>query len=80
MLVVFSLYVIWRDIQGTIDNALQTVDEVAAKKIGENWTSGSPIPSLRDENRKLYRTVEFILLAVGTAISGYGDLFNSFTI
>jgi hypothetical protein len=32
---------------------------------------------IQAQNRKLYRTVEFVVIGIGTVIWGYGDLLNT---
>lgn len=78
-MVVYGIYVVWRDIKGVIHTALDNVNDAASTKFCENSDKISELVKiLQQNNRRLYSTIEFIILAVGTIISAYGELLNEF--
>jgi len=77
LLVVYGLYVVWIDIRGDVHGALEQVKEAAIKKYGEGAQEVVGLTAeIQTQNRNLYRTLEFIVIGVGTLIWGFGDLPN----
>jgi hypothetical protein len=78
LLVTYGLYVVWCDIQSDVHEALEKVKETASEKFGGVSTEVMDIATdIQAQNRKLYRTVEFVVIGIGTVIWGYGDLLNT---
>ncbi|MCP1338052.1 hypothetical protein NJR55_00470 [Idiomarina sp. M1R2S28] len=75
IIVVYGVYIVWLDYKGKIDSDLTLLKSAVNKKFGEKAEELHDImDTMRSNNRLLYDRVEFILLASGTVIWGYGDL------
>lgn len=78
LLVVYGIFIVWRDVQGKIHTALDRVESAVSKKLGEK--SGeitNLIQDIQKKNQELYNTIEFLVLAIGTIVWAYGDLINN---
>ncbi len=75
LLVVYGVYVVWRDYQGRIDFTLTEVEVAAKRKLGDvSEELSQTISQIKTSNKELYQTMEFSIFGVGTLIWGYGDL------
>ena len=92
LLVIFGVYIVWLDYQSDVNNDLDIVlsgfnkhltentkeDDVSIKKI-ETEVSNK-FDEVRAATKKRFQNIEFFIVAVGTLIWGYGDLFNKFLV
>lgn len=77
LLVAYGIYIVWKDIKGKVDYALAQINKEQSKNF-ENSSEQlfNIIKKIRKENKNLYNLIEFLILATGTIITGYGDLIN----
>ena len=87
LLVIFGICIVWLDYQGQINNDLDVVltgfsDYLESN--AKNESNKSQIESdvskqfdkVRAATKNRFNNIEFCLVAIGTFIWGYGDLFN----
>lgn len=77
LLVVYGIYIIWRDIKGKIHSDLDLLDSAASEKSGEKSAEFTDlVKEIQKKNKRLYATIELLILVAGTIIWAYGDLIN----
>lgn len=75
LVIIYGVYIVWLDYQGGIDSALSKIEFAAKEKFGELTDELSKtINQIKISNKKMYQTMEFLILGFGTLIWGYGDL------
>lgn len=89
LLVIFAMFVIWQDYQGSIRNDLNILydgfeeyleknsdiqNEKQSKRISKNIKN--KFDEVDNLTKKRFQNIEFFIVALGTLIWGYGDLLN----
>ena len=78
LLVIYGIYIVWRDIKGDIHTVLNQVDAAASEKFGDKSEEITGlIKGFQKYNKRLYDTIEFLIVGAGTIIWAYGDLINN---
>lgn len=78
LLVLYGIYIVWRDVKGNIHSALNHLVDAAPKKLGEKSVEFTDlVKDIQKKNQKLYDTMEFLILGAGTLVWAYGDLMNN---
>jgi len=78
LLVIYGIYIVWRDIKGGIHSALDLLDSAASEKLDEKSAEFTDlVKGTQKKNKRLYDTIEFLIIGAGTIIWAYGDLVNN---
>jgi len=75
LLVIYGIYIVWQDIKGGIHTALDKVNSATSQKFGDKSEGLKDlVKGIQKENKKLYNTIEFLIIGAGTLVWAYGDL------
>jgi len=91
ILVIFGLYIIWLDYESDLNDNLDILlsgfnkhlventeeDEASIERIEANVSD--KFNEVRKATKNRFQNIEFLIVAIGTLIWGYGDLINKFS-